>query len=74
LFRILIQVHEENLRQGEEVQGRICIIAHYRPNKKGIRITLRDNTDEIIWESWEARPKVRPGLYYVVENPGQVPS
>jgi hypothetical protein len=35
-------------------------------------MTLRDNTDEIVWESWEARPKVRPGLYYVVENPGQV--
>ena len=35
-------------------------------------MTLRDSTDEIVWESWEARPKVRPGLYYVVENPGQV--
>ena len=35
-------------------------------------MTLRDNTDEIVWESWEARPKVRPGLYYVIENPGEV--
>ena len=50
----------------------VCTIAHYRPNEKGVRITLRDNTDEIVWESWEARPKVRPGLYYMIENPGEV--
>ena len=41
----------------------VCTVAHIRgkpDDKKGIRITLRDNTDEIVWESWEARPKVRP--------------
>ena len=50
----------------------VCTIAHYRQNDKGVRITLRDNTDEIVWESWEATPQVRPGLYYVIENPGKV--
>ena len=35
----------------------VCTVAHIRgtPNdKKGIRMTLRDNTDEIVWESWLA--------------------
>ena len=25
-----------------------------------------------MWDSWEALPKVRPGLYYVIENAGAV--
>ena len=50
----------------------VCTIAHYGQNGKGVRITLRDNTDEIVLESWEAAPQVRPGLYYVIENPGKI--
>ena len=35
-------------------------------------LTLRDNSNEIVWDSWEALPKVRPGLYYVIDNAGAV--
>ena len=53
----------------------VCTVAHIRgtPNdKKGIRMTLRDNTDEIVWESWLATPEVRTGLFYYVSDPGVV--
>ena len=50
----------------------VCVNAQYRLNKKGIRLTLRDNTDEIAWDSWDALPEVRPGLCYVIEHPGAV--
>ena len=53
----------------------VCTVAHIRgtPNdKKGIRMTLRDNTDEIVWESWLATPEVRTELFYYVSDPGVV--
>ena len=53
----------------------VCTVAHIRgnpDNKRGIRMTLRDNTDEIVWESWLATPEVRTGLFYYVSDPGVV--
>ena len=53
----------------------VCTVAHFRGtpnNKRGIRMTLRDNTDEIVWESWVATPEVKTGLFYYVSDPGVV--
>ena len=58
----------------------VCVSAHYRQKKEfGMRVTLKDNSDEIAWDFWPEKsgptmplPDVKTGFYYAIVNGGKV--
>lgn len=59
----------------------VCVSVHYRQKKEfGMRVTLKDKSDEIAWDLWPEKsgptsmplPDVQTGHYYAIVNGGKV--